>query len=67
MPGCGHPLPNGADRPFQRGLLRLRGTGQTDQEQGIHQRHHPPLLPFKQGKSLRNIRRAIVKYVLGEG
>ena len=26
-----------------------------------------PLLPFKQGKSLRNIRRAIVKYVLGEG
>ncbi len=42
MPGCGHPLPNGADRPFQRGLLRLRGTGQTDQEQGIHQRHHPP-------------------------
>ena len=25
------------------------------------------LLPFKQGKSLRNIRRAIVKYVLGEG
>ena len=46
--------------------LRLRGTGQTYQEQGIHQRHHP-LLPFKQGKSLRNIRRAIVKYVLGEG
>ena len=42
MPGCGHPLPNGADRPFQRGLLRLRGTGQTYQEQGIHQRHHPP-------------------------
>jgi|GEM_PF-68773 len=35
-------LPNGADRPFQRGLLRLRGTGQTYQEQGIHQRHHPP-------------------------
>lgn len=64
MPGCGHPLPNGADRPFQRGLLRLRGTGQTYQEQGIHQRHHP-LLPFKQGKSLRNIRQAIVKYVLG--
>ena len=28
--------------PFQRGLLRLRGTGQTYQEQGIHQRHHPP-------------------------
>lgn len=26
-----------------------------------------PLLPFKQGKSLRNIRRAIVKYVLGKG
>ena len=23
-------------------LLRLRGTGQTYQEQGIHQRHHPP-------------------------
>ena len=42
MPGCSHPLLNGADRPFQRGLLRLRGTGQTDQEQGIHQRHHPP-------------------------
>ena len=26
----------------ERGLLRLRGTGQTYQEQGIHQRHHPP-------------------------
>ncbi|MDO5430724.1 hypothetical protein [Parabacteroides sp.] len=26
-----------------------------------------PLLSFEQGKSLRNIRRAIVKYVLGEG
>ena len=23
-------------------VLRLRGTGQTYQEQGIHQRHHPP-------------------------
>lgn len=27
---------------FNEVFLRLRGTGQTYQEQGIHQRHHPP-------------------------
>lgn len=39
---CGHPLPNGADRPFNEVFCDCVEPGQTYQEQGIHQRHHPP-------------------------
>ena len=54
MPGCGQILrKTGAGTDLsQRGLLRLRGTGQTYQEQGIHQRHHPPSFPSSERKEL---------------